>query len=123
MRLLSPVILLIMSLILKQLKHFWSISVSSGRCCEVLRGDASVRLEAYEPQELSLPHKMRGCHGMLQCINTVTIRALRRPVSKEVWDNNSACCMSKIPWVPQNERPGPNIKEAFRQVWHVWDKV
>jgi hypothetical protein len=62
------------------------------------------------------------CHGMvpmLQCIDTMTIRALRRPVSKEVWDNNSACCMSNIPLVPQNERPGPNTEEAFRQVWHV----
>ncbi|PMD66080.1 uncharacterized protein K444DRAFT_162482 [Hyaloscypha bicolor E] len=44
---------------------------------------------------------MRGCHSMvpiLQCIDTTTIRALRRPVSKEVWDSNSACCMSNIPW-------------------------
>jgi hypothetical protein len=113
MRLLSPVLLLIMSLILKQLKHFWSISVSSGRCCEVLRGDASVRLDAYEPQELSLPHKMRGCHGMLQCINTVTIRALRRPVSKEVWDNNSACRMSKFPGFHKTKDPGRISKRLF----------
>jgi hypothetical protein len=75
--------------------------LSSGRCCEVLRGDASVRLDSNEPRELSLPHKMRGCHSMvpiLQCIDTTTIRALRRPVSKEVWDNNSVCCRSNIPW-------------------------